>query len=301
MPKVSVSIITYNQAPFVAEAIESVLAQETDFDVEILIGDDCSTDGTQEILTTYQASYPDRIFLRLHPEKGAGVPGRINNVTNLRACRGRFVAMLDGDDFWCDRGKLKRQVSLLEARPEISACAHDSAIFDQVLGRRRRKSFYERNMGRPAPERIEFGQANLMTPLLFQTSSFCFRRSMLDPFPDWFMEVPAADAALFLILAGKGPILYEGRISSVYRMHGKSVISRLSRSERSRFVTESWDYFFEHVPATRTRKGRANRALQGAVAAGGEGRLLSALRHLASVVAYHPPVLAQAARRLLSD
>src|SRR6187402_281533 len=127
-PKVSVLIVTYNQRPWIAQAIESALAQQVCFDIEIIIGDDCSTDGTREIVKSYAARHPDVIRLNLldcHPD---GIPGRVNQVSTLKACRGELIAFLDGDDFWTDPGKLAHQVSLLEADPSIVGVAHDALI-----------------------------------------------------------------------------------------------------------------------------------------------------------------------------
>ena len=93
-------MITYQHERYIGRAIESVLQQRVDFPYEIIIGDDFSTDGTREILRQYQQQYSDIIQLVLHPRRYDNVPGRINNITNLYACRGQYVAMLDGDDCW---------------------------------------------------------------------------------------------------------------------------------------------------------------------------------------------------------
>ena len=264
MPTVSVSIITYNQAPFIARAIESVLAQETDFPVEIHIGDDCSTDGTQEILKRYRDRFPKQITLHLHETKGEGVPGRVNNVTNLRACQGDFVAMLDGDDYWCDPGKLQRQVSLLRARPELSAVAHDCALFNERENRIEPTTLYQRLAGAVPSAGRDITARELLTPLVFHVSSFCFRRRCLEAFPDWFMEVPAADAALILLLGTKGPIHFETSVSSVYRIHDGGVFGQLSREERTRFSLDSWAYFLAHVPEARSRRSSSASVTTGA-------------------------------------
>ena len=117
LPAVSVSIITYNQRELIGRAIDSVLMQEVDFPYEIIIGDDCSDDGTQEMIEAYRRQHPDKIQLILHPRRYTDeVPGRTNNTTNLLNCRGKYTAMLDGDDYWTDAGKLQRQYDRLEAQ-----------------------------------------------------------------------------------------------------------------------------------------------------------------------------------------
>jgi len=96
-PLVSVSIITYNHKRFIQTALDSVLAQKADFKYEIIVGDDISKDGTQDILREYQEMLPDKIHLILHPRDYDRIPGRVNNITNIYACRGKYIAILDGD------------------------------------------------------------------------------------------------------------------------------------------------------------------------------------------------------------
>ena len=100
--------------PYIGRAIEGVLSQRTTFGVELVLSDDCSTDGTGAICRDYAARYPDRIRL-LTGDVNVGM--RANYRRTIEACRGRYVAMCDGDDWWCDPLKLQRQVEALEADP----------------------------------------------------------------------------------------------------------------------------------------------------------------------------------------
>ena len=113
-PLVSVCMTAYNHAPYIGRAIEGVLSQRTTFAVELVLSDDCSTDGTGAICRDYAARYPDRIRL-LTGDVNVGM--RANYRRTIEACRGRYVAMCDGDDWWCDPLKLQRQVEALEADP----------------------------------------------------------------------------------------------------------------------------------------------------------------------------------------
>lgn len=112
---VSVCMITYNHENFVSQAIESVLMQRTNFVFELVIGDDCSTDRTREIVNEYYKKYPKIIKLRL-PEKNLGM--QLNFIENLNACNGKYIALCEGDDYWTDPYKLQKQVDFLEANPE---------------------------------------------------------------------------------------------------------------------------------------------------------------------------------------
>ena len=113
-PLVSVCMTAYNHAPYIGRAIEGVLSQRTTFAVELVLSDDCSPDGTGAICRDYAARYPDRIRL-LTGDVNVGM--RANYRRTIEACRGRYVAMCDGDDWWCDPLKLQRQVEALEADP----------------------------------------------------------------------------------------------------------------------------------------------------------------------------------------
>ncbi len=105
--KVSVCMVTYNHARYIAQAVESVLAQRTDFPIEIVVGEDCSTDGTRGILVDLARRNSQTIRLRL-AEYNQG--GSSNFFGTLAACRGQYVAMLEGDDFWSSPDKLQKQV-----------------------------------------------------------------------------------------------------------------------------------------------------------------------------------------------
>jgi glycosyltransferase involved in cell wall biosynthesis len=123
-PVVSVRLITYNHQAFIGEALDSVLMQETDFPYEIVVGDDCSTDGTVEILREYQRRHPARIRLLLASRNLLQASGgvRLNFLRCLWAARGRYVALLDGDDYWVGRDKMRRQVDFLETHPGVVFC-----------------------------------------------------------------------------------------------------------------------------------------------------------------------------------
>ena len=114
-PLVSVKMITYNHAPYIAEAIEGVLRQERDFPLELVIGEDCSTDGTRAIVFDYQTRYPDIIRV-VTSEANVGM---IENSIRLeRASRGKYYASCEGDDYWHHPQKLRKQIDFLEAHPE---------------------------------------------------------------------------------------------------------------------------------------------------------------------------------------
>src|SRR5205809_2060265 len=118
-PTVSVAMIAYNRERFIAQAIESVLMQETAFVVDLVIGEDCSTDGTRRIVQAYAAKYPN-VIRAFVPEKNLGMAK--NYETVWWACRGQYIARLEGADYWRTPQKLQKQVALMEANPHYSMC-----------------------------------------------------------------------------------------------------------------------------------------------------------------------------------
>lgn len=123
--KVSVYMLTYNHKEYIGQAIESVLMQKTDYSYELVIGDDASTDGTQDILRDYQKKYPDIIKLIL---RNKNIGGLKNAVDVRRHCRGEYLAVLEGDDFWIDENKLQKQIDFLEGNKDYIGCYTDCDI-----------------------------------------------------------------------------------------------------------------------------------------------------------------------------
>ena len=126
-PLVSVSMITYNHAPYIAKAIEGVLQQKVNFPIELVIGEDRSTDGTREIVLEYQKKYPDIIRV-ITSDKNVGA--KRNDYLTHKACRGKYIAYCEGDDYWHNLYKLQKQVDYMENHPKCSLVCSD---YDEVL------------------------------------------------------------------------------------------------------------------------------------------------------------------------
>ncbi len=124
----SVVMTTFNHERYIATAIESVLRQQTDFPIEIVIGEDCSTDRTLNIVLDYQSQYPEAIRI-VRSETNVG--WRANYRRTIAAARGRYIALLDGDDYFTHRKKLQMQVDLLEVNPDVGMCYGRSERVDE--------------------------------------------------------------------------------------------------------------------------------------------------------------------------
>ncbi len=127
--KLSVIFITYNHEKYVEKALRSVCEQETDFAYEVVVGEDCSTDSTREILKRVASEYPDKVRL-LFRDKNFGRP-TLNVYNTTMECRGEYLAYLEGDDYWTDKNKLQKQVDFLEEHPEYIACTHGCVMINE--------------------------------------------------------------------------------------------------------------------------------------------------------------------------
>lgn len=222
-PLVSVCILTYQHARFIGRALEGALAQKTDFDYEVLIGEDESTDGTREVCREWARRHPEKIRLFERSRKDVVlIDGRPRGSYNLRAtiyeARGEFVALCEGDDFWTDPGKLQCQVEYLRANPHCVGCFHDVSLVDvdgQVL-----KSTYFQS------EQTKFSQHDVLQNLMskYPTCSLLFRRNAFDPLPSWFLRRPC-DLYLDLHLTSKGSLDFINRNMGAYRKHAGGIWS----------------------------------------------------------------------------
>lgn len=127
--KLSVVFITYNHEKYVEKALRSVLEQKTDFDFEVVVGEDYSTDSTRSIIEKVASEYPGKCRL-LFREKNLGRP-TLNVYQTTMECKGEYIAYLEGDDYWSDENKLQKQVDYLDSHPEYIACTHSCLLIDE--------------------------------------------------------------------------------------------------------------------------------------------------------------------------
>ena len=145
-PLVSVKMITYNHAPYIAQAIEGVLQQEANFPFELVIGEDCSTDGTREIVFEYRKKYPDIIRV-ITSEQNVGA--RKNGYRTEKACRGKYIAFCEGDDYWHCPDKLQKQADYMESHPECVMVHSDCDYYYTATGKRIKSSNKYKKVSQP--------------------------------------------------------------------------------------------------------------------------------------------------------
>jgi glycosyltransferase involved in cell wall biosynthesis len=217
---VSVCLITYNHEEYVAQAIESVLAQATSFPFEIRIGEDRSTDGTREIVESYGKRFPEKIRLNLQ-ETNRGLLR--NFLSTFESCRGEYVALLDGDDFWSDSGKLQKQADFLDRHVECSICFHQTKVLlaDGTLC----EADYTRADHPPFTSIDALFETNFIA-----TCSAMLRRATLSDLPAWYTSCPWEDWPLYMLFAARGKIGYLSEPMGIYRSHGRGLWSRRDRA-----------------------------------------------------------------------
>jgi glycosyltransferase involved in cell wall biosynthesis len=223
-PLVSVCLISCNQRRYIGQALESILMQETDFPFEIIAGDDSSDDGTLQALDGYRMQTAGRV--RILPSTGR--LGRTGNVLRTFAqCRGRYVAMIEGDDYWTSPRKLQKQVDLMEKNPDTSVCFHNALIMSE-----------DGSMPVhfvPDEHKEVATLEDLLSGNFIPSASVIYRRLDTVAYPDIFAPLPVADWPLHALHAEKGSIRYIDDVMSVYRLHGSSAWS----SRGWRFQTEN--------------------------------------------------------------
>lgn len=213
-PAVSVVITTYNSARYVAEALESVLMQETSFGVEVLVTDDCSKDETATILRDYERRYPGIIRLILR-EKNVGM--QRNYFGGFEESRGRYIAWLDSDDRWTDPMKLTLQVEALDADPTIVMCGHYVRwVARDAEGTIQRERFPEVAPGR-------HGLRSILRSNFMPSPSIMFRNGLQRRLPEWYFDVaPLSDWPLHVVAAMNGDILLVDRVMADYMLNTSS-------------------------------------------------------------------------------
>jgi glycosyltransferase involved in cell wall biosynthesis len=221
-PLLSVCLITYNHAPFIRQSIDGVLAQTVTFPWEFIIADDCSTDGTRDILLAYQRQHPELIRLILQP---TNVGPALNWLSLMAAPVGKYIAYCEGDDFWTDVHKLQKQADFLEANSDYVLCFTRGVIQNTLT-----------NLNRVAPASGEPWDVTIEDFIATnsQLSATCVHRVLpaTKTLPDWFRHVPFGDLALYIWLLHSTGLKARclSDITCVYRVHGSGAYQAFTGS-----------------------------------------------------------------------
>lgn len=216
VPVVSVFMLTYNHGRFIAEAIESVLTQEMDYAFELVIGDDASTDDTRLICERYAREYPDTIrYIRNAQNLGGSENGR----QVLAACRGRYLARLEGDDYMVGRRRLNDQIAWLEQHPDCMLVYGRARVIDASKTVLSEIPHLDRCFSGDLLEGMLEGN-------LIPACTAVYRAEILTQLPEWRSHVRYGDYLANTIAADKGKIHCFPEVLAVYRRHADSMTAR---------------------------------------------------------------------------
>lgn len=257
-PLVSICCITYNHASYIRQCLDGFLMQKVTFPIEIIINDDCSTDGTTDIIRDYEAKYPDLIKPIYHTENeySKGVRGMFATYCFPKA-KGKYIAMCEGDDYWIDPLKLQKQVDFMESNLDYSMCFHNAIRLNERLAKKERiTSFCFFNKGQ------EISIESIISNWCIPTASILYRREALNK-----VEIPrffSGDYTLELILASRGKVYYINEYMSIYRVNNGGVSAGISAKKWAGQLCDLLNWFdkftdFRYTIDICRRKNDANK------------------------------------------
>ena len=234
MPKVSIFCMVYNHEPFIRQCLEGFLMQGCNFDYEIVLGEDCSTDNSREIIMEYANKFPEKFKLLLHDNNiGAAQNQRIV----FENCTGKYIAMCEGDDYWTDPLKLQKQVDFLEANEDYVLSFHkvdilktNGDIVDDFITK--------------VPENYETIETLARSGNYIHTPSVVFS-NIIKEFPFEFEKSPIGDYFLYMLLAQHGKLKYLEEKMATYRV-GVGVWSNKSNYYRNFNTALLHKYLFDY-------------------------------------------------------
>lgn len=206
--KVSVYCLVFNHEKNLRKCLDGFVNQKTNFKYEVIVHDDCSTDDSQEIIKEYQQKYPELIIPILQTENQYSKRCNILEIFIYPRLRGKYVAICEGDDYWCDKYKLQYQFDYMEKHPECSLCVHNTIIHD-LGGRKKDSTFNSWNTIHELTEREIFFGWNV------HTSSYFERKECLNE-PEWALNYWSGDYRKLVFARSQGKVICLPQIMSVY-------------------------------------------------------------------------------------
>ena len=248
-PLVSVCVTTYNHEPYLAKALEAILAQRCDFGVEIVLGEDCSSDNTLAICRNYAEKYPEQITLITSTEN---VGWRENYRRCVEAAGGRYIAFCDGDDYWCDENRLAEQVALMEQNPAVGLCytlAERRDADGNIVG------YFPKGKGHTSLDAMlhDWCVENCTTLAKRELVLAYYTTEKPENHPDWLTE----DLPMWLFVAAHSKVAYIDRATAVHCVFPDSVSHSTSLAKRLAFCDSSSNikvWFDEHYNGSKQRR-----------------------------------------------
>lgn len=244
-PLVSVDCATYNHEPYIAQALDGFLMQKTNFPFAVIVHDDASTDRTAEIIREYEARFPKIIKPIYETEnqysKRDGSIGRIMDA----ACKGKYIAFCEGDDYWTDENKLQVQVDFLERNPEYGLCYTQARQLIQKKG-----AFSKTTLGKPVADFDDLLQNGnripTLTVMLRKSLHERYREEIHPENKDWLM----GDYPMWLYVAHESKVKFLDSVTSVYRVLEESASHSEDFAKKEKFINSTFDiikYFSDYA------------------------------------------------------
>ncbi|MBQ8635611.1 glycosyltransferase [bacterium] len=216
--KVAIACQTYNQAKYIRQMLDGFVMQKTNFRFVAYVGDDCSTDGTKEIIEEYAKKYPE-IIKPIYQQ--TNTKGAMNFMDTFNACKAQYVAWCEGDDYWTDENKLQKQADFLDCHPDYSGCFHPVKVIYE--NNEKKSAFYPAKKTMLGKNKITLNE--LLHKNYIQTNSIMYRWRFQDgSLGQYFFEyILPGDWYLHLLHAKCGPIGYIDEVMSVYRRQPQGI------------------------------------------------------------------------------
>ena len=220
--------LTYNHEKYIRKTLEGFVNQKTTFDYNIIIHDDASTDKTQEIINEFVKKYPRKFIIIFQKENQYSKGVDITNKFILPMINSKYIAICEGDDYWCDENKIQLQIEYMESNPNCSLCVHNT-LFINENGTSLQKTFND--IGKSTKISVE----ELIMKNICQTSSYLYK-SEFKYLPENFQVPGVGDSPLRLWLALHGEVYYIDKVMSCYRIGGANSWSMSIKRDKDRQV-----------------------------------------------------------------
>lgn len=243
-PLLSVCLITYNHEKYLDESLTSIFRQDVSFDLEVVIGEDLSSDRTREIVMDWVERYP-HVIRPVFRNSNLGL--KKNFIDTLSQCRGDYVAVLSGDDYWTDPLKLQRQVDFLARNPDYTLISTNAAAL-------RNGATDPDRVVNATPTAFDFDTSDLIKGNPCIASQVVFKNNLIQSFPDVYYLATGEDRGLYILLSRLGRCRFDPTVTGVYRIHEASITSRRAERYRGRIDSRqeaicnarAWNVYFQH-------------------------------------------------------
>ena len=234
-PLVSVICITYNHAPYLRQCLDGILMQKTTFPFEVVINDDCSTDGSTDIIKEYVERYPEIIVPVYHDENQYSKGPNVAITYWIKEARGKYWAATETDDYWTDPLKLQKQVDYMENNPDCALCFTNAIV---ISDNDEERKMYDHL------EECDYSAIDIYKKWTIPTTTAMWRNILNYPI-ETFKDVYFGDIFLFLNLAVRGKVHCINQKTAVYRRNEGGVSFQMNLSKAKRLIKQ-YQFMMQH-------------------------------------------------------